>query len=137
MCLGGPGYSPTRKFFYDIWGDAVVASRMESTGVPGKIQVSQDTYQRLRHNFVLESRGPQRRSGVNCDWRSIHKARGRSRGVAVSRVANDGARRVAGDRDIEWSRVETAVHGKMRVADKALHARAIRGARSRRGHEAV
>jgi adenylate cyclase len=53
------GVVGTRKFFYDIWGDAVnVASRMESTGVPGKIQVSQETYEQLRHNFVLESRGP-------------------------------------------------------------------------------
>src|SRR5215213_3506630 len=52
------GVIGTRQFFYDVWGDAVnVASRMESTGVPGKIQVSQEAYLRLKDNFVLESRG--------------------------------------------------------------------------------
>jgi adenylate cyclase len=48
----------TRKFFYDVWGNAVnVASRMESTGVPGKIQVAEDAYERLKHRYVLEARG--------------------------------------------------------------------------------
>jgi adenylate cyclase len=52
------GVVGTRKFFYDVWGDAVnVASRVESTGEPGKIQVSQDTYECLDSEFVLESRG--------------------------------------------------------------------------------
>jgi adenylate cyclase len=52
------GVVGTRKFFYDVWGDAVnVASRMESTGEPGKIQVSQDTYKCLAEEFILESRG--------------------------------------------------------------------------------
>ena len=52
------GVIGTRKFFYDVWGDAVnVASRMESTGAPGMIQVSDETYARLKRRFVLESRG--------------------------------------------------------------------------------
>ena len=35
------------KFQYDVWGSTVnMASRMESTGVPGKIQVSRQTYER-------------------------------------------------------------------------------------------
>jgi adenylate cyclase len=52
------GVVGTRKFFYDVWGDAVnVAARMEMTGSPGKIQVSQDIYESLRDEFVLESRG--------------------------------------------------------------------------------
>jgi adenylate cyclase len=47
-----------RKFFYDVWGDAVnLASRMESTGTPGRIQVSQTVYESLREGFDLESRG--------------------------------------------------------------------------------
>jgi adenylate cyclase len=52
------GVVGSRKFFYDVWGDAVnVASRMESTGIPGKIQVSQEAYARLKGKFVLEARG--------------------------------------------------------------------------------
>src|SRR4029078_11358591 len=52
------GVVGTRKFFYDVWGDAVnVAARMETTGSAGKIQVSQATYERLRDEFVLEARG--------------------------------------------------------------------------------
>jgi adenylate cyclase len=53
------GVVGTRKFFYDVWGDAVnVASRMETTGEAGKIQVSQDFYNHLKNDFVLDSRGP-------------------------------------------------------------------------------
>jgi adenylate cyclase len=52
------GVVGTQKFFYDVWGDAVnITSRMESTGEPGKIQVSQDIYERLNGEFLLESRG--------------------------------------------------------------------------------
>jgi adenylate cyclase len=47
-----------KKFSYDVWGDPVnVASRMESHGEPGKIQVSQDTYHLLKDEFILEPRG--------------------------------------------------------------------------------
>ena len=47
-----------KKFIYDLWGDTVnVASRMESTGVPGRIQVSENTYLRLQQSFELEERG--------------------------------------------------------------------------------
>ncbi len=45
------------KFSYDIWGDTVnVASRMESTGLPGKIQVTPAIYERLKHHFIFEQR---------------------------------------------------------------------------------
>ncbi len=52
------GVIGTKKFIYDLWGDAVnVASRMESHGKPGEIHVSETTYQKLRSHFQLESRG--------------------------------------------------------------------------------
>lgn len=46
------------KFQYDIWGDTVnTASRMESHGVPGRIQLSRTSYELLKDDFVLEPRG--------------------------------------------------------------------------------
>jgi class 3 adenylate cyclase len=47
-----------KKFIYDVWGDTVnVASRMESTGTPGSVQVSHETYLRIRNMYVFEDRG--------------------------------------------------------------------------------
>ena len=47
-----------KRFLYDLWGDAVnMASRMESHGTPGEIQVTQATYELLRDEFELEPRG--------------------------------------------------------------------------------
>ena len=47
-----------RKFAFDIWGDAVnFASRMESSGTPGMINVSERTYERVKDFFVCEPRG--------------------------------------------------------------------------------
>ncbi len=46
------------KFAYDIWGDTVnVASRMESNSEPGKINVSENTYQLIKAHFDCEYRG--------------------------------------------------------------------------------
>jgi adenylate cyclase len=53
------GVIGTAKFSYDLWGDTVnTASRMESTGVPGCIQVTERTYRRLRGRYRFERRGP-------------------------------------------------------------------------------
>ena len=47
-----------KKYSYDLWGDAVnIASRMESHGEVGKIQVSESTYTRIRGHYVLAPRG--------------------------------------------------------------------------------
>jgi adenylate cyclase len=52
------GVVGARRFFYDVWGDAVnVAARMESTDREGRIQVPQDVYERLKHDFLFEERG--------------------------------------------------------------------------------
>jgi adenylate cyclase len=47
-----------KKFIYDLWGDAVnTASRMESHGTPGQIQITRETYDLLKDEFVCEPRG--------------------------------------------------------------------------------
>lgn len=47
-----------KKFIYDLWGDTVnTASRMESHGLTGRIQVSDATYQILRDKYLFEPRG--------------------------------------------------------------------------------
>ncbi|MCB9102036.1 MAG: response regulator [Anaerolineales bacterium] len=47
-----------KKFSYDLWGDTVnTASRMESHGLAGQIQVTQATYEFLQHTFLFEPRG--------------------------------------------------------------------------------
>jgi adenylate cyclase len=46
------------KFTYDLWGDTVnTASRMESHGLPGAIQVTERAYERLRDHYELRQRG--------------------------------------------------------------------------------
>lgn len=48
-----------RKFTYDLWGDTVnTASRMESHGIPGHIQVTPNAYERLRHHYRFQPREP-------------------------------------------------------------------------------
>jgi adenylate cyclase len=52
------GVVGSRRFFYDVWGDAVnVASRMETTDSIGRIQVPEQVYRRLKDDFVLQERG--------------------------------------------------------------------------------
>lgn len=47
-----------KKFQYDIWGDTVnTASRMESSGEPGKVNISETTYDLIKDEFVCEYRG--------------------------------------------------------------------------------
>jgi guanylate cyclase len=52
------GVIGTRKFIYDLWGDTVnTASRMESHGLAGAIQVTEAAYRRLRDEYAFEERG--------------------------------------------------------------------------------
>lgn len=52
------GVVGTKKFAYDIWGDTVnVASRMESKSKPGKINISESTYELIKKQYDCEFRG--------------------------------------------------------------------------------
>jgi adenylate cyclase len=85
------GVVGSRRFFYDVWGDAVnVASRMESTDTEGHIQVPEMVYERLKHNFVLRKRGDieVKGKGVMRTW------------YLVGRLPQTGA----GRRTAEWVR---------------------------------
>lgn len=47
-----------KKFQYDIWGDTVnTASRMEQNSEPGRINISESTYQLIKHRYTCEYRG--------------------------------------------------------------------------------
>ena len=49
------GVIGTKKFCYDIWGDAVnIASRMESHGKSGYVHISKDTYELVKSQFSFE-----------------------------------------------------------------------------------
>jgi adenylate cyclase len=52
------GVVGTKRYLFDMWGDAVnVASRMESHGIPGQIQVTQDVVTNAGSDFSFQSRG--------------------------------------------------------------------------------
>ncbi|ACY14448.1 adenylate/guanylate cyclase domain-containing protein [Haliangium ochraceum] len=53
------GVIGTKKFSYDVWGDTVnVASRMEASSVPGRIQLTDETRHLLMERYEFEERGP-------------------------------------------------------------------------------
>ena len=59
------GVIGTRKFAYDVWGTTVnAAARLETTGVPGRIHVSEDTRNLTGEAFEYESRGPVQLRGL-------------------------------------------------------------------------
>jgi ligand-binding sensor domain-containing protein/class 3 adenylate cyclase len=59
------GVIGTLKFTYDLWGEAVnLASRLESHGEPGRVQVSEEVFVRLRGRYAFEPRGEIRLKGI-------------------------------------------------------------------------
>ncbi|MDI1353593.1 MAG: adenylate/guanylate cyclase domain-containing protein [bacterium] len=58
------GVVGTKKFVYDVWGDTVnIASRMESGGMIGKVNVSQKTFQKIKKYFECDYRGKKEAKG--------------------------------------------------------------------------
>ncbi len=52
------GVVGVNKFAYDIWGDTVnIAARMEANSMEGQVNISEDTYKRVKYNFECEYRG--------------------------------------------------------------------------------
>jgi len=66
------GVIGTTKFSFDLWGDTVnVASRLETQGAVGRVQVSSEVFERLKTDFVLEERGSielKGRGGMSTWW---------------------------------------------------------------------
>jgi adenylate cyclase len=53
------GVIGVKRFLYDVWGDTVnIASRMESTGAPGEIHVTEAVYRQIRGKFEFRAREP-------------------------------------------------------------------------------
>ena len=80
-----------KRFLYDLWGDAVnTASRMESHGTPGRIQITRATYELLADEFECEPRGTIAVKGKG-EVEAWYLTGPRPRGDHAS-AANDGAR---------------------------------------------
>ena len=59
-----------KKFLYDLWGDAVnIASRMESQGTPGRIQITEPTHELLGAEFDLRAARHRSPSKARATWR--------------------------------------------------------------------
>jgi class 3 adenylate cyclase len=87
------GVIGTRKFIYDVWGDTVnMASRMESLGVPGRVQVTHAVAERLSGSFELEARGSIeiKGKGPTPTWFVLRRTARSEREEALSRPARAG-----------------------------------------------
>lgn len=84
------GVIGTHKFAWDVWGDTVnTASRMESTGMPGRIQTTERVYDALRDRYRFEQRGltPVKGKGQLCTYFLVGTIDRPSDVVAASRGA--------------------------------------------------
>ena len=93
-----------KRFLYDLWGDAVnTASRMESHGTPGRIQITRETYELLADEFECEARGliPVKGKGEIEAWYLVGRRAGRASATSgdgrFARVGRGGEER--GGRD--------------------------------------
>jgi class 3 adenylate cyclase len=85
-----------RKFIYDVWGDTVnLASRMESHGVPGRVQVTHAVRERLEGRFRFEPRGlvDIKGKGPTPTW--LLSGRIGEAGVAVGQAVDQSGKRPA------------------------------------------
>jgi adenylate cyclase len=81
-----------KKFIYDLWGDAVnLASRMESHGSVGAIQITRATYELVKDDFLCEPRARVHVKGAG--ETEIWHVTGRKTGVAPSRRVGEETRR--------------------------------------------
>jgi len=99
------GVIGTTKFQYDIWGDTVnTASRMESSGEPGRIQISERTYELLKGHFECVPRGLVKMKGKGelPTWWLVRELDGEGRAALGAVAGTDGPRvsldEVSGDR---------------------------------------
>jgi adenylate cyclase len=82
------GIIERQKMAYDYWGKTVnIAGRLESSGMAGRIQVSEATYWRLHLNYELDKRGETELRGVgpvNTYFRNGKRTKGDSPGAPVA-----------------------------------------------------
>ena len=79
------GVIGTTKFAYDVWGDAVnTASRMESFGEPGKIQISEEFYDCIKSEYDCDYRGQTDIKGKGP--MNLYFLKGRKKGLPVHTV---------------------------------------------------
>ena len=87
------GVIGTRKFSYDLWGDTVnTASRIEEYGLPGEIQVSATTREKIEHGFDIEEREPIEMKGKGLVQVYLVKGRKRSPSPEKRRAAGPATR---------------------------------------------
>ena len=82
-----------KRFIYDLWGDVVTtASRMESQGAPGRIQITASTHEVIGDTFACVPRGPVEVKGKGMveAWFLLGRHEASARPASVAEVSPDG-----------------------------------------------